>query len=78
MDRSWNTWTRVEQKIEPNLREKGRAYCFSLFKAYLTMLIAAHYIQRQMGLVAVFSLRSHSVAQRAVCLELLVHKVAVG
>jgi len=57
---------------------------FSLFKAHLTMLIAAHHIQGQMRchklrrLVAVFSLRGPSIAQRAVCVEFLVHKVAVG
>jgi hypothetical protein len=64
--------------------KKGKVCSFSLFKAHLTMLIAAHYIQRQMGshelrrIVAVFSLRRPSVAQRAVCVESLLHKVAVG
>lgn len=74
-----------ETEIRTKFKTDKKNFCsFYLFKAHLTMLIAAHYIQRQMGchefrrIVAVFSLQRPSDAQRTVCVESLLHKVAVG
>lgn len=75
-------WNRNSNQIYE--RQKREMLFPFFFKAHLTMLMAAHYIQRQMRchqlrrLVVVFSLRRPSVAQRAVCVEFFVHKVAVG
>jgi hypothetical protein len=75
--------TEIRNKFK-TAQKKGNICSFSLFTAHLTMLKAAHYIQRQIGchelrrIVAVFSLRRPSVAQKAVCVTSLLHKVAVG
>jgi len=78
------TEIRTKFKADQKKKKKETFFSFSLFKAHLTMLIAAHYIQRQIGchelrrIVAVFSLQRPSVAQRTVCVASLLHKVAAG